>query len=278
MRLGCTVSTYPTKFGPIVFKDGNLAENFKIMRKYGFSGVDLFVNSTSAEVMKEYKKMLEANDIKMATYLAIFLAENGVKLSESDPIKARKNIEMVKTQIENAKFFDAKGLAMGFIRGGYEADKEEKSDGLKRIAEALSELGEYADSLGTKILLEPINRYEINTLNTAIESADFIKENNLKGIGLLIDAFHMNIEDKSIGDSIRYCKDYTVNMHMADSNRYELGEGHLDMKEVLEALIETKFDGFLTLEAFVKDPEKGLKQTREILKAYEKKLGFKIEE
>ncbi len=278
MRLGCTVSTYPTKFGPIAFKDGNLKNNFEIMRKYGFTGVDLFVNSTSPEVMREYKNIMAEYDIKMATYLAIFLAENGVKLSESDPVKRVKNLELVKAQLDNARFFEARGLAMGFIRGGYEEGKEEKSDALKRIAEALKELGEYADSIGTKILLEPINRYEINTINSAIEGADFINSNNLKGIGLLIDAFHMNIEDKNIGDSIRYCGKHAVNMHMADSNRYALGEGHLNMKEVLVALNDIKFDGFLTLEAFINNPEKELAQTREVLRKLENELGFKFEE
>ncbi len=278
MRLGCTVSTYPTKFGPIVFKDGNIKSNFEIMRKYGFSGVDLFVNSTSPEVMREYKNIMAEYDIKMATYLAIFLAENGVKLSECEPAKRIKNIDLVKAQLDNARFFEAKGLAMGFIRGGYEEGKEEKSDALKRIAEALKELGEYADSIGTKILLEPINRYEINTINSAIEGADFINSNGLKGIGLLIDAFHMNIEDKNIGDSIRYCGKHAVNMHMADSNRYALGEGHLNMKEVLVALNDIKFDGFLTLEAFVNNAEKDIAQTREVLRKLENELGFKFEE
>lgn len=278
MRLGCTVSTYPTKFGPIVFKDGDISKDFEIMRKYGYSGVDLFVNKTSPEVMKEYKQKLEYYDIRMATYLAIFLAENGVKLSESDPVKSLRNIDMVKHQLDNARFFNAKGLAMGFIRGGYEEGREEKSDALKRIAHSLSILGEYADSIGTKILLEPINRYEINTINTAIEGADFIKENNLKGVGLLIDAFHMNIEDKSIGDSIRYCGNHAVNMHMADSNRHELGEGHLDVKEMVQALNDINFDGFLTLEAFVQDAEKGLSQTREKLRILENELNFRFEE
>ncbi len=278
MRLGCTVSTYPTKFGPIVFKDGDIKSNFEIMRKYGFSGVDLFVNSTSPEVMREYKSIMAEYDIRMATYLAIFLAENGVKLSESDPAKRVKNIELVKAQLNNARFFEARGLAMGFIRGGYEEGKEEKSDALKRIAEALKELGEYADSIGTKILLEPINRYEINTINSAIEGADFINSNGLNGIGLLIDAFHMNIEDKNIGDSIRYCGKHAVNMHMADSNRHALGEGHLNMKEVLVALNDIKFDGFLTLEAFVNNAEKDIAQTREVLTKLENELGFKFEE
>lgn len=273
MKLGCAVSTYPTKFGPIVFKDGKLDENFAMMREYGFTGVDLFCSKLTAEKKLEFRTTLEKHGVSMATFLAIFLSENGVKLSEKDPDKRLRNIDMVKEQLDNAAYFGASGLAMGFIRGGFDPE-EGKEPALARIAEALLELGEYAHSIGTNILLEPINRYEINTLNSAVETADFVRDNKLKGVGLLIDAFHMNIEDKSIGDSIRYCKDYTINAHMADSNRYALGEGHLDMKEVVTALDETDFKGYLTLEAFANDPRETLAKTRKVLDDLTKETGI----
>lgn len=277
MQLACTLSTYPTKFGPIVFKDGNLEKNFALMNKYGYRGVDLFVNSTSKDTMKEYKNMLEANNLSVATYLAIFLAENGVKLSEKDSAKRQRNLKMVKEQLENAKYFNARGLAMGFIRGGYDEGDEQREDGLKRIAEALFELGEYAQSIGTSILLEPINRYEINTINTVIEGVDFIKSNHLKGIGLLLDTFHMNIEDKSFYDSIQYSKGYATNIHIADSNRYALGEGHLNLDQVLCGLRDIDFDGYLTLEAFVDNPEDALRKTREQVQAAATRVGIDID-
>ena len=40
MKLGCAVSTYETKFGPIVFKDGNIRENARLLEKYGYESVD----------------------------------------------------------------------------------------------------------------------------------------------------------------------------------------------------------------------------------------------
>lgn len=274
MRLACTAATYPTQFGPIIFKDGNLKENFKVMRRYGFTGVDLFVNDSTPEKLREYRDIMDSNGIHVATFLAIFLAENGVRLSESDPQLRIRNLDLVKRQLDNARFFNADGLAMGFIRGGYDEKTERKEDALERIAEALTTLGEYADSIGTKVLLEPINRYEINTINTAIEGTDFIRQNNLKGVGLLLDAFHMNIEDKSLGESIRYSKDYAVNMHLADSNRHALSEGHLDVQEVLCALRDIDFKGHTTLEAFSSNPEESLAKTRRVLDEVGSKLGM----
>ena len=274
MRLACTVATYPTKFGPIIFKDGNLKENFQIMHRYGFTGVDLFVNETSPEKLREYRCMLDDNGIHVATFLAIFLSENGVRLSETDPARRIKNLDLVKKQLDNARFFDADGLAMGFIRGGYDEKTEHKADALKRIGEALEELGEYAASIGTNILLEPINRYEINTINSAVEGEDFIRQYELKGVGLLLDAFHMNIEDKSLGDSIRYARDHIINLHVADSNRHALSEGHLDVREVLQALKDIDFQGHVTLEAFSSDPEEALRKTRHVLQNIGSELGI----
>ena len=82
---------------------------------------------------------------------------------------------------------------MGFVRGMHEADETEE-DALKRIAEALGKIGEYARSIGSCVLLEPINRYEVNTLNSAVKTADFVRENHLDGVVLQPDMFHMNIE------------------------------------------------------------------------------------
>lgn len=278
MRRACTVATYPTKFGPIIFKDGDLVNNFRTMRKYGFTGVDLFVNGATREKMQEYKRIMEGEGIHTATFLAIYLAENGVRLSEKNPVRRQKNLDMVREQLDNARFFQADGLAMGFIRGGFDPATETKEEAMDRIGDALKTLGAYADSIGTKILLEPINRYEINTLPTATESTDFIRNRGLRGVGLLLDTFHMNIEDRSLGDSIRYAADNIINIHMADSNRLALGDGHLDVAEVLQALKDVNFCGHTTLEAFSDDPEYSLRRTKETLDRIGQEIGITFEE
>lgn len=267
MKLGCAVSTYPTKFGPIIFKDGNLTENAKIMKRYSYEGVDLFIKQTSPDQIRAYRRLFGDYGINITTLFAIYLGENGVKLSERDEKLRRKYVDMVKAQLENACEAGAVGLGMGFIRGGYE-DDETEDDALKRIAEALEGLGEYAESIGTSILLEPVNRYEINTLNSAKQTADFIRDHHLKGVLMQPDMFHMNIEDRSIPEAIRYMGNMIGNLHISSSNRYAVGNGHFDFAQVFEALRDVSYDGCLTLEAFAPNPEQALKQTREYLEPY----------
>lgn len=267
MKLGCAVTTYPTQSGPIVFKDGNLKENFQIMRKYGFESVDFFIKKTSKEQALEYKRILDDNGITVSTLFAIYLGEQGVKLAEPDPVKRARNIDLVKKELEHVVTLGAVGLGMGYIRGCHE-ENETEADALERIKESLGILGEYAQTLGTTILLEPINRYEINTLNRATDTADFIRNNDLKGIIMQPDMFHMNIEDKSIPEALRYAGDLVGNLHISSSNRYALGEGHFDFKEVIDTLRDINYNGSLILEAFVRDPETALRQTRDCLQPY----------
>ena len=62
--------------------------------------------------------------------------------------------------------------------------------------------------------------------------------------GLLLDTFHMNIEEPSIEDSIRQTGDRIFHFHVADSNRWYPGAGHLDFRSILKALFATGYDGF----------------------------------
>ncbi len=267
MKLACAVTTYETSSGPIVFKDGNLKENIKIMKKYGFSGMDLFIKRTEKEQIREYRKMLADNDMRVATLFAIYLGESGVKLTDPDKVHIANYINLMKEQLDNAKEIGALGLGLGYIRGCY-YENETELDALKRLSEVLLVLGEYAVSIGTRILLEPINRYEINTLNKAVDTVDFIRNAQLKGIDLQLDMFHMNIEDKSICSAIAYAKGMIGNIHISSSNRYAVGTGHFDFKETIDCLKENGYNGFLTLEAFSDNPEATLKMTADSLRSY----------
>lgn len=267
MKLACAVTTYETPSGPIIFRDGKLKENIKLMKKYGFCGMDLFIKKTGKEKLREYRKLLEDNDMRVATLFAIYLGENGVKLTDPDPNHIARFIDLMKEQLDIAKEIGALGLGLGYIRGCYYENETEK-EALKRLAEVLHVLGDYADEIGTKILLEPINRYEINTLNRAVDAVDFIKNNHLKGIDLQLDMFHMNIEDSSIFSAIKYAKGMIGNLHISSSNRHAVGTGHFDFPKIIACLKENAYDGFLTLEAFSDNPEETLKMTSEHLQKY----------
>jgi sugar phosphate isomerase/epimerase len=139
-------------------------------------------------------------------------------------------------------------MPIGFLRGR-RLDDETEISYRKRLAESMKELSEYGAERGVSLLLEPMNRYEINTMNRVDQSLEFIEEYHLDAMGLLIDTFHMNIEDPSIEEAIKLAARRTVHIHIPDSNRLAPGAGHLDYDSILKAIVATGYDRYLTIEA-----------------------------
>ena len=81
-------------------------------------------------------------------------------------------------------------------------DGHTKEAALDLLAEGLSELGKRAKEVGVSLIYEPLNRYESNLINTLQAGGEFLDSNQLEGIVLLADLFHMNIEEPSIENAI----------------------------------------------------------------------------
>jgi sugar phosphate isomerase/epimerase len=91
-----------------------------------------------------------------------------------------------------------------------------------------------------------MNRYETDLIHNATDGLDLINRVGADNFGLLLDTFHMNIEDADIGSSIRTCGDRIFHFHVADSNRWHPGAGHLDFAGILEELENTGYQGFVS--------------------------------
>ena len=99
---------------------------------------------------------------------------------------------------------------------------------------------------GVRIAFEPINRYETSLLNGVEEGLEFIAGVGGNNLGMLLDTFHMNIEEPSIEGSIRRAGDRIFHFHYADSNRWYPGAGHLDFHSILTALMDTGYQAYLS--------------------------------
>lgn len=251
MKLGVTVSTYSSKFGPIVFRDGDIAKDVKVIKELGFDGVDLFIDRKSDNEIDELRTLFEGEGIEIAMYIAIFLSEIGLNLSCADEAKRKEYVMEYKNQIMLAQRIGAKRMPVGFIRGA-KAENDNMDNCLDRLAKSLDELCDFASNKGIKLCLEPINRYEINTLNNVDECMDFIERYNLNKLGLLLDAFHMNIEEASIEGSILKAGKYIEHFHSPDSHRLATGTGHLNYNSILKTLKKVNYTGYLMVEAFPK--------------------------
>jgi len=107
---------------------------------------------------------------------------------------------------------------------------------LEWLVEAFQECCQAAAKDNVKLALEPINRYETSLINTVAEGLALIEKVDAENFGLLLDTFHMNIEEPDIYKSMQICGKRIFHFHVADSNRWYPGAGHLDFKRVSEKL------------------------------------------
>jgi sugar phosphate isomerase/epimerase len=114
------------------------------------------------------------------------------------------------------------------------------------LIEALQACCAAARPQGVRLALEPINRYETTLINTAQQGLELIQRVGADNFGLLLDTFHMNIEEAQIESSIRLCGSHLFHFHVADSNRAAPGGGHLDFPSILGALGSTGYMGWVS--------------------------------
>ena len=119
-------------------------------------------------------------------------------------------------------------------------------------AEYAKELRAEADRLGITIALEVLNRFETLLLTDASEGVQFCRDVNRKSVKVLLDTFHMNIEEDDLPAAIRATGEWLAHLHVGEGNRKLPGMGHLDWTAIGSALKDIGFDGMVVMEPFMK--------------------------
>ena len=117
-------------------------------------------------------------------------------------------------------------------------------------AEALKEVARFAGDYGITLGIEPVNRYETNLLNTASQAKRLKGMIGEANVGVHLDTYHMNIEEKGFYQPIKEVGEDLIYVHMSESDRGIPGTGNVGWDEVFKALSEIGYSGPLTTETF----------------------------
>lgn len=264
MKFSIVLSTQPSSFSALAYK-GNLAENIAKIKLLGYDGVELAVRDPSQLDYSFLVSLLKEHNLPVPA-LGTGQAYVEEKLSFTDPKKEirERAIARITSQATLAARLDAM-VIIGLVRG-----KEEPGIGTKTaeqwLVDALRECASVNENV--KFAIEPINRYETNLVNTVRAGLALLEKVGRQNVGLLLDTFHMNIEEASITESIRAAKDCLFHFHAADSNRWYPGAGHVDFRAVLETLKESGYSGFVSAEILpMPDSDLAAKHAIEYLRA-----------
>jgi D-psicose/D-tagatose/L-ribulose 3-epimerase len=114
----------------------------------------------------------------------------------------------------------------------------------------LKGLADYAADHGVVMGIEPLNRFETSFINLATQVVEVVDRVDSPGCRIMLDTFHMNIEETHMGDAIRTAGPRLVHLHTCENDRGAPGTGHVPWNDVAQALRDINFDGPVVIESF----------------------------
>jgi D-psicose/D-tagatose/L-ribulose 3-epimerase len=129
-------------------------------------------------------------------------------------------------------------------------DEAERAEVVGELRDNLAPLAREAAAIGVTLAVEPLNRYETSVLNTVAQSLDALAPLLGAGVGLALDTYHLNIEEKRPADAVRAAGAAIAHVQVCGSDRGAVGDDHTDWPEMLRALDDAGYRGALGLESF----------------------------
>ena len=239
-------------------------EHFKTFTRARASGcdfVELLVPEPGELDLAETRAALADQDLGVVLAARVNLSRD---LASADPAAAAAGIAYLETCIDIAGSLGAEivggplyGAPLVFAgRPPAPVDEDERKRRIDRVVAGLGQAGSRAADAGVKLAVEPLNRFETDIANTTTHVLALAEMVDSAAVGVMLDTFHMNMEDPSIPDAIRRAGSRLFHFQANENHRGFVGSGHVDWPEVARALRATGYRGPVTLEPFRRDDER----------------------
>lgn len=248
MKTSLALSPTVAHFAPL-FHAGHLRRGLELAARLGYDGVEL--NLRDSDELDQAQILAWITDLALAvpsigTGQSFFVDQ--LSLCNPDPTVQQAVRQRMEGHIRFAARLGAR-VVLGSIRGRTDRlAPPARPVSYATALEATRRIAEYAQTLGVELLVEPINRYETDLLNTIGDALAFIQQVGAPNLGIVADTFHMNIEEASLTASLAGAGSYLWHVHWVDSNRRAAGMGHLDFPAMLATLRAIGYAGYLSAE------------------------------
>jgi sugar phosphate isomerase/epimerase len=266
MKLCYQAATPDVQITPSVTAfQGGLKETFSKLAEIGYDGVELMTFDPSALDWDEIKKTAENYGLALVLVCTgEIYGQLGWSFTDESEVIRRRAVERVCNIVDFAGYLGA-NINIGRVRGQYQNGIPKEAT-YRWALDAFREISRRGQKTQVKIALEPVTIIETNFINTAAEAAgmaDDVHEPNFK---LMMDVFHMNIEEKNICETIRKYKNRNIHVHLADNNRRYPGHCGMDFERIIQTFRDSGYDGAFCAEIFqIPDQESAAEKSMEYL-------------
>ncbi|MDO4277010.1 MAG: sugar phosphate isomerase/epimerase [Eubacteriales bacterium] len=204
----------------------------------------------SKEHMAEIKKYADDAGIELTYSLGL---DQRYDVSSADIRIREGGIDYLKRIVECVGYMDGKIISGVSYAGWGSPDYilDDKTAMTERSLDSMRQIVKTAENYGVIYCVEAVNRFESCIINTAQEALDYIAKVDSENIAVLLDTYHMNIEENNIGDAIRLAGEHLGSFHTGDNNRRCPGRGHINFDEIFQALADINYKGRIVSEPFV---------------------------
>jgi len=223
---------------------------FPQFKKWGFQSVEIPIEDPKHIDAKKIKRDLDKAGLVCGSVCACTSAERDLR---GTPKQQKIAMTYFKQLIDQMVDLDCPTLMGPVYSATGRADAVPRSEYKKQwkiVANHLKELSAYAHARGKKIALEPLNRFETDFINTCDQALDMVHEVNSPAFKLMLDTFHMNIEEKNQAAAVRKAGKHLVHFHACGCDRGTPGNDHIDWKGIAQAFKAINYQGDIVIESF----------------------------
>ena len=242
MKVGVSAFAWTSNFG------ASHLELLPVIRELGLQGIEVPMSNPEALQVGSIREACERNELTCTVCAILPKQCNPISPEREARLRA---IQHLKQCIEATAAMGAKLLGGPlFAPTGYLPDHRPTKDEWSWATEAFQSLGDKLNAYDLTLSIEPVNRSETLFLRTAEEAIQLCELIGNPRIGVTIDTFHANIEERSITGAIRSLGRHLKHIHASENDRGPLGRGHVPFLEIVNTLQDLRFDGFVMIEGF----------------------------
>ncbi|MAP62666.1 MAG: epimerase [Microbacterium sp.] len=214
------------------------------LAKYGYKSIEISGEPEKYDA-KHVRGLLDHYGLDC--WGAVTLMVDKRNMQSADEAMRASSVQYVKDCIQMVS--DLGGQILTYVPGtvGKVVPDSTPENEWQWLVEGTKEIYDFAEQKGIRVGVEPLNRFEsylITRAEQALALCDAVGPN----LGVVLDAFHVNIEESNIYDAFRLVGDKLVDVHVAENNRMPAGHGDYDWTEFVGVLREIGYDGALTAE------------------------------
>lgn len=239
-----------------LFKSPFTNESLPLLKKFkdwGFDSVEVALEDASHLDPKTFKKALADNGLVCASMCGAFGPDRDLRGSKE---AQQTSLDYIKSVLDVMAEVGTPVLAGPLYSSVGRAEATEPDEYKRQwdtVAGHLRTLAEYAKQRNIKLTIEPLNRYETDFINSCEQAMRMIKDVNHDAIGVHLDTYHMNIEEKDSAKAILMAGDKLGHFHACGCDRGTPGNDHIHWPSIVDALKKVNYQGSVVIESFTTD-------------------------